>query len=159
MLSFNANRVKSILDVFYDDCYAYQKKKGLDLCRHINAELLEKAFDDAFENYRQYSDKFGISIKSECAFKILSWTAYFLADEFIERKMPVEAGAILTVASNRMKILLKQENKDINKSSIEKTIKMVFCELINKPEIGLGRNGFYIVFRTIAYNNNVKPGR
>lgn len=93
---------------------------GLDLCRHINTELLEKAFDDAFENYRQYTDKFGISIKSECAFKILSWTAYFLADEFIKRKMLVEAGAILTVASNRMKILLKQENKDINKSSIEK---------------------------------------
>lgn len=34
---------------------------------------------------------------------------------------------------------------------------MVFCELINKPEIGLGRNGFYMVFRTIAYNKNVLP--
>ena len=39
----------------------------------------------------------------------------------------------------------------------KKTIKMVFCELTGKPEIGLGRNGFYMVFRTIAYNKNVLP--
>lgn len=157
MMVFNYNRVKNILDNFYHDCQSYKKEKGVDLCKYVNADLLEKAFDDALKNYRKYSDKFGITIKSECAFKILSWTAYFLAEELIKQQLFYEAIDILSVAANRMKIILEQDNKDINISSIKKTIKMVFCELTGKPEIGLGRNGFYMVFRTIAYNKNVLP--
>lgn len=159
VLNLSADRIKIALDIFYDDCVAYGEQQNIKLASYINTDELVDAIDRAFANYRKYSDEFGITIQNECIYKVLSWSAYFLAKAFVGVNKRMQAYSVLLVAADRMKFYLDLNNKNINSDSIQKAIDMVMCELTDNPEIGLGCNGFYMVFRTIAYNNNVKPGR
>lgn len=86
----------------------------------------------------------------ECPYKILSWSGYILCQElwkFNKRK----AIKILCTSTLAMEIFLKKQSVIVNKEIQIKAIKMVISELEGKPNVGIGMNGFYMIFRTLSY--------
>mgnify|MGYP004626219523 FL=1 len=54
-----------------------------------------------------------------------------------------------------MDILLKKQLVEINQEIQIKAVKMVISELEGKANVGIGMNGFYMIFRALSSYRNL----
>lgn len=106
-----------------------------------------------FDQYAKHIFNHKLNVNGACPYKIISWLSYTLAEnEFANNKKL--AMIYIEVGISMMRKMLKEAGKELNADSEKKLISMVNAELENNHHVGIGKNGLYTAFRTLAYNNN-----
>ncbi|ECL9466494.1 TPA: hypothetical protein R8P70_000267 [Campylobacter jejuni] len=144
--SFNFDEVVSLIDIWNEFCRLY----GLEMPDKLQENILEQVI-------RQYYDhviEHGVSVKSVCPYKMLSWGGYILC-RILWNYNKDYAIKILSASILAMDFLLEKEYKKTHKEIQIKVINMIKSELEGKTNVGLGMNGFYMIFRSISYQNSL----
>lgn len=133
-----------LINILNDFCHLYE----LDIPEALQETLLEEVVGQYYDHTAEY----GISVSGVCPYKILSWFGYILAQKLWNNNNKEYAIKILSASILAMEFFLKKEGlQEVNQEIQIKTIKMVRSELNGKVNLGIGMNGFYMIFRTLSY--------
>ena len=144
-------------DTFEENHEKLKKKKA-----HPTSILRQQEkviFKHVLEQYIKHSQRYGIDVTDTCPYKILAWSGYIFADSIYSDDSQSRTSAKLSISAAivAMHRLLKNEDLEIENSFLKKVLRMVLSEIrgskTRKPndcQLGLGMNGFYMVFRTAS---------
>ena len=149
-LSFNFVQVSNLINIL-NDCYKNYYK--LEIPETTQNLILRKVIAQYYDHITEYR----VVVSGVCPYKILSWSGYILCQELWRFNKRDEAIKILITSILAMEIFLKEQSVIVNKEIQIKAIKMVISELEGKVNIGIGMNGFYMIFRTLSYCSNDTP--
>lgn len=105
--------------------------------------------------YHDHITEYGVVVSGVCPYKILSWSGFILCQELWRVNKRDEAIKILSASILTMDILLKKQLVEINQEIQIKAVKMVISELEGKANVGIGMNGFYMIFRALSSYRNL----
>lgn len=147
-LSFNFVEVSNLMNMLNDSYKRYYK---LEMPDDMQDLILRKVIAQYYDHITEYK----VVVGGTCPYKILSWSGYILCQELWRVNKRDEAIKILSASILTMDILLKKQSVEINQEIQIKAIKMVRSELENKPNVGIGMNGFYMIFRALSCYRNL----
>lgn len=143
-LSFNFVQVSNLINIL-NECY--KEYYALRIPDETQNLILRKVIAQYYDHITEY----GVVVSGVCPYKILSWSGYILCQELWKVNKRDGAIKILNTSILAMEIFLKKQSVKINKEIQIKAIKMVISELEGKTNVGIGMNGFYMIFRTLSY--------
>ncbi|TKX32439.1 hypothetical protein [Campylobacter aviculae] len=144
--SFNFDEVANLIDIWNEFCKLYE----LEIPDKAQEFILESVISQYYDHVIEH----GVSVKGVCPYKILSWSGYILCENLWKTNKDY-AIKILSASILAMDFLLEKEYMKTHKEIQIKVINMVRSELEGKTNVGLGMNGFYMVFRAISYQNSL----
>lgn len=164
--SFDIKRFHSLVEFFKTTFYeSYAKGSEKHQADMIFANEFSKNFyDKVLDHYVSYAIKHNLAPEDLCPYKILSWYGYFLAQHtyFINKSLSVK---VISTAIACMQIILEKEEVFLERDFIKGIVRMVLLEIsVSKKspyglisennKLGIGINGFYMVFKTASVCKN-----
>lgn len=143
---FDFQEMADLINIFNEFCLLYELEIGQEAQEHLLEEVLSQYYDHVVE--------YGVSVSGVCPYKILAWSGYILCKNAWNTNKDY-ALKLLSASVLAMSFFLEKEAKEekykINQEIQIKAIKMLISELEGKSNIGIGMNGFYMIFRSLSY--------
>lgn len=166
--NFDITKIYSLIDFFkttFCESYVQNNDKhytDIIFANELTANLTEKVID----HYFKYACKHNVALDELCPYKIISWYGYLLSEHtyFVNRTLAVK---VISTAIACMQIILEKEGVSLDKHFIKGVLRMALLEisaskkgsLINSSDnakLGIGLNGFYMVFKTASICKKTK---
>lgn len=159
--NIDIQKAHSLFELFkrtFEEIYKNLKKRRYPQIR-ISSMLEEAIFEQVIEQYVDHSQRYNIDVTDVCPYKFLAWSGYMLANNVYSNDTLSRTFAKLSIytAIIAMRRLLKEDGVKIENSFLKKVLRMVLSEIrgsktgsFNDCQLGLGMNGFYMMFRTAS---------
>ncbi|MBX7491263.1 hypothetical protein [Helicobacter turcicus] len=142
--SFNFDEMSDLINILNDFLSLYELEMG-EVAEEF---VLEKVISQYYDHTMEY----GVLVSGVCPYKILAWSGYILCQKLWENNKDY-AVKILSASILAMEFFLEKEGVKVNQEIQIKTIKMIKSELNGKAQLGIGMNGFYMIFRALSLAN------
>lgn len=151
----NKERVTAMIIEFHNMC----EKKGVIIPDDYRTEGIE----NIIVFYEKYLDTHKQKLVAFDYYKIISWYAVSIAQKmfnfFKDKNIQNDNWfKVIMLAIWRMIEELEEcENRTISKNYMKKIIAMVACEIKNETDLGIGKNGLYMIMliaRIVQINTN-----
>lgn len=126
---------------------------------NLENEILKKVF----QQYCNHAQSYHVEVTDVCPYKILAWSGYILAERVYDASNELGQIFALQALSSSIIAMLKIlsiEGVTIEESFHKKALEMVLAEIKGNKhkddekkrytQLGLGMNGFYMMFRTAS---------
>lgn len=160
--NFDIKKIYSLMEffktTFYESYVQNNDKHYTDII--FASELSKNLADKVIEHYINYTKKHNIAIEDTCPYKVLSWYGYLLTEHtyFVNRTLAVK---VISTAIACMQIILEKEEIVLDKNFIKGVLRMTLLEISatkknsytytnDNAKLGIGMNGFYMVFKTAS---------
>ena len=157
---FDVKKIHSLME-FFKTTFNESYMQSCD--RHCGdiifaSDLSRILADRVLEQYVNYAQRHNLAIEDVCPYKILSWYSYMLADHVYTANKPL-AVKVISTAIGCMQIILEKEGVKLDNAFTRGVLRMIILEIaISKRRLvkdvnntlGLGLNGFYMVFKTAS---------
>lgn len=132
-------------------CKFYKEKYKVEL---VKGKYVKNALVKTIRHYLAYLKEFDCKLTSVDFYKTYTWFSYSLAEELHSKDMRYR---VLTVAIFQISWQLKR-NKGINMNNdiLKKILKLVQNELDGNKDVGMGKNGFYMVMKNLYSSTTVE---
>lgn len=139
--SFNFNQISDLINVLNEFLGHYQLE--------ISEKAQEFILSEVVSQYYDHTTEYGVRVSGVCPYKILAWSGYILCKNLWNHNKD-HAIKILSASILAMDFFLQKESIQVNQEIQIKTIRMIQSELKGKTQLGIGMNGFYMIFRALS---------
>lgn len=160
--NFDIKKIYSLMEFFkttFYESYANDgEKHQADMI--FAAEFSKNFCDKTLDHYVNYAIKHSLAPEDICPYKIISWYGYFLAQHtyFINKTLSVK---VMSTAIACMQIILEKEDVTLDRDFIKGVLRLVLLDIASSKKspyglisennkLGMGINGFYMVFKTAS---------
>lgn len=158
--NFDIKKIYSLMEFFkvtFNESYMQSSDRH---CGEIifASDLSRMLADKVLEQYINYAQRHNLAIEDVCPYKIISWYSYMLADHIYLANKSL-AVKVISTAIGCMQIILEKEGVKLENAFTRGVLRMIILEIaISKRRLvkdtsnslGLGLNGFYMVFKTAS---------
>ena len=129
----------------------------LQKCSHFTPDknIQAKIIRSVYSKYFKYKIAYKISVNSFCAYKIIAWYGFSLA-EFYKYKGDINKiePIVKSTCATLLYYLKNDVDANFDNDFVKKIKNMVIAELNGNAGLGLGANGLYMTFRALSYHKN-----